>query len=222
MKIYQIELSNYCNLSCNYCPHPKQKRQKGFMDLATFKKVVELAKKCGQSLLYLHNFGEVVLHPDLAEFVRYAKDEGMECSFFTNGVLLTEELLKSLYCAGLKRISISNHVSNADVLVRELIEKANLPISIDEVYDVGKRHNWAGQIPKTECDYVCQSSNKPCIFERENAFVVLWNGDISSCCIDCEGVSVHYTVDNLLIYDYEFRRSQLCNSCDLMRGDEAL
>lgn len=222
MKIYQIELSNYCNLTCRYCPHPNQKRQKGFMELSTFKKVVALAKKCGQSMLYLHNFGEVVLHPNLAEFIAYAKEEGIECSFFTNGVLFTEELIKILYSAGLRKISISNHVSNADVLVKELIEKANVPIIIDEVYDVSVRHNWAGQILETECDYVCQSNDEPCIFERKNAFVVLWNGDIASCCIDCDGVSIHYTVDDLLINDYTFVKSRLCNSCDLMRGDEEL
>lgn len=222
MKIYQIELSNYCNLSCKYCPHPNQKRQKGFMDLSIFKKVVALAKKCGQSSLYLHNFGEVALHPNLVEFIRYAREEGVECSFFTNGVLFTEELIKTLYSAGLRKISISNHVSNADVLVRELIEKANVPILIDDVYDVGVRHNWAGQIPETECDHVCQPNDEPCIFERQNAFVVLWNGDIASCCIDCEGVSKHYTVDDLLNNDYVFIRSRLCNSCDLMRGDEEL
>lgn len=222
MKIYQVELSNYCNLSCKYCPHPNQKRSKGFMDLQTFKKVVTLAKKCGQSLLYLHNFGEVALHPHLTEFIMYAKEQGLECSFFTNGVLFTKDMLKSLYNAGLRKISVSNHIGNADVMVKSLIENVGLPIVIDEVYDVGVRHNWAGQIPETECEHICQRSDEPCIFERENAFVILWNGDVASCCIDCEGVSKYYTVDDLLTGNYEFIRCHLCDSCDLMRGDEVL
>ena len=194
MKIYQVEISNYCNLSCSYCPHPSQKRKKGFMTFENFKKVVALAKKCGQTLLYLHNFGEVLIHPHLAEFINYAHKKGVQCSFYTNGVLFTEELIKDLYNAGLRRISVSNHVKDADIVVKELIRKANVPMVIDEVYTVSLRHNWAGQIEDTECDYVCKNNPSPCIFQRENAIVVLWNGDISACCIDCEGISVKHTI----------------------------
>lgn len=222
MKIYQVELSNFCNLSCKYCPHPFQKRTKGYMTFDTFKKVVSLTQKCNQSLLYLHNFGEVLLYPDLAEFISYARENGIECSFYTNGLLFTEELLKKLYSAGLRRVSISNHVADTDIKVNELIQKSGVPIFIEEVYDVKERHNWAGQIPDSECDHICHASENQCIFQRQNAFVILWNGDVSSCCIDCEGVSCRFTVDDLLVKDYVFIKSKLCNSCDLMRGEEEL
>ncbi len=69
MKVYQIEISNHCNLSCNYCPHPNQKRDKGYMSMETFKISIKLLKKCGQKIAYLHNFGEPLLHPKIFDFI---------------------------------------------------------------------------------------------------------------------------------------------------------
>lgn len=223
MKIYQVEISNYCNLSCEYCPHSFQKREKGFMSFETFKNVVELAKKCDQTLLYLHNFGEPLLHPQLDQFILYASKNNIECSFYTNGVLFSEVIAKKLYGAGIRKISISNHSPNAETCVVSAIKAADVPIVIEEVYVPNKRHNWAGQISAEKCDYVCKFSKSPCIFERENAFVVLWNGDIASCCLDCEGASVEYRVTDILHNQkYSFKKFKLCNCCDLMRGYEDL
>lgn len=222
MKIYQVELANYCNLSCEYCPNPKQRRKKGYMSIDTFMDVVSVAKLCEQSLIYLHNFGEPLMHPHIAEFISYASNEGIECSFFTNGLLLSEEVIKSLYEAGLKRISISNHVKNTHLAVIENIEKSTVPLVIDEVYTPTIIHNWVGQVEYKGCNHVCTKSENPCIFQRKDAFVVLWNGDIASCCLDCEGISVKHTIKDLLHSPYSFSGSRLCDCCDLMRGEENL
>lgn len=193
------------------------------MSLEVFKNVVKLAKKCGQTLLYLHNFGEPLLHPRLDEFILYASKNNIECSFYTNGVLFSKDTAKKLYTAGVRKISISNHTANSDVFVSSAIKEANVPIMIEEVYTPDKRHNWAGQISADNCEHICQFSAEPCIFERENAFVVLWNGDIASCCLDCEGISVRYNISDIIQnQEYLFRRHKLCNYCDLMRGCENL
>lgn len=222
MKIYQVEVSNFCNLKCNYCPHPIQKREKGNMSFDTFKKVIELTKKCKQNQLYLHNFGEPLLNPLLENFIIYANENGIECSFYTNGIGLSSKRLLSLCNAGLKKISISNHTPNADIKVKKIINKLNLPIQIEDVYTSVIHHNWAGQISSKNCEYICNKSLEPCIFERKNAFVVLWNGDISACCLDCNGVSVKCSISDLLKDEYQFSRFCLCDSCDLMRGEELL
>lgn len=222
MKIYQVEIANYCNLKCPYCPHPLQTRDRGFMKFTTFKKVVNLAKLCNQNMIYLHNFGEPLLHPDICGFLEYAKSQDVDCSFYTNGILLDSSKLRDLYTAGLKHISISNHKADADLFVKSELRKANVPIVIDEVYNPILKHNWAGQVAAENCNYICKRDDNPCIFERENAFVILWNGDISTCCLDCNGNSVHTNIDILLSGKYMFEKFALCNQCDLMRGEEDL
>jgi len=222
MKLYQVEISNVCNLTCVYCPHPQQKRKKGYMTSETFRKVVAVAKRCGQNLLYLHNFGEPLLHPQLAMFLRYASEQGVECSFFTNGLLASPQVLQQLYNSGLRRISISDHVAGSGQVVWQTIQQNGLSIRIDEIYTPTVRHNWAGQVDAIYCEHLCHAIQEPCIFAREDAFVILWNGDVAACCIDCEGVSVRCTVDDLLRQDYCFHAHRLCAHCDLMRGYEAL
>lgn len=222
MKIYQVEISNYCNLKCTYCPHSIQTRKKGFMTLETFNKVLMLAKKCQQKMIYLHNFGEPLLHPKLELFIQTAKEKEIECSFYTNGVMLDSKRIDSLYTAGLRRISISNHIRGASEKALEEIRKSNSNLCIEEIYEPTFIHNWCGQIRYDGCTHICVADSSPCIFEKQNAFVVLWNGDIASCCLDCNGISSSLTIDDLLQEDYIFKKCKLCLNCDLMRGEEQL
>jgi len=108
MKVYQIEVSNLCNLECSYCPHVSQQRPKGLMNRSTFEEAIQLVLRCGQDQVWLHNFGEPLLHPDLAEFIAHASAEGVQCSFYTNGLLLTPEIADSLANAGLRQIRPSD------------------------------------------------------------------------------------------------------------------
>lgn len=222
MKIYQVEICNYCNLACKYCPHPSQKRKKGMMSLDTFKKVLILAQKCEQNSLYLHNFGEPLLHPNLELFIQMARDKGIECSFYTNGILLDSKKIDSLYHAGLRKISISNHVKGISDKVIEEMKKSYNSLDIEEIYNPTFLHDWCGQVKFEGCTHYCSKSKFPCIFEKQNAFVILWNGDIASCCLDCMG-ECDITVDELIgERSYKFKKNKLCLNCDLMRGDELL
>ena len=92
MYVYEVEVSNVCSLTCVYCPHPTQERRKGFMSFETFQKCIELYQICENTQpLCLHNFGEVLLHPELPRFIRYANDHGIKVRFFTNGVNARKE-----------------------------------------------------------------------------------------------------------------------------------
>jgi len=85
-------------------------------------------------------------------------------------------------------------------------------------------HDWAGQVQIDQRKGQEHFRNDvPCIFERQNAFVILWNGDIAACCIDYEGKSVEHNIDDLLNgFPYKYKEFSLCGKCDLMRGEETL
>lgn len=223
MKIYQIEVSNYCNMSCSYCPHHTQKRQKGNMSMETFQKVVNLAAALDQRMLFLHNFGEPILNPLIFDFIQFAGTKGIECSFYSNGSLLTRNILRELFHAGLKRICISDHIKDMHNHIRDILVCEGIPIRIESHFDISSIHDWAGQVTTEEKEIFTSEIPNACIFERQNAFVVLWNGDITTCCIDCEGISVSMNLDELIATkSYKFSKFSLCNQCGLMRGEEVL
>lgn len=221
IKIYQIEISNYCNLSCSYCPHKDQNRHKGYMSFDTFKKSLELVKKCEQKEIFLHNFGEPLMNPQIYDFIKYAVDNGFIPDFFSNGILLNETSIKRLNEAGLRRIGISEHVVGEIQRINNLIEKTGVDIQLTETFtNSDNNHNWAGQIGDAKSS---QSSEDTCIFEKLDATVILWDGRLNTCCISIES-NLDITIDDVLEnrVDYKFHKLPLCDNCSLMRADELL
>ena len=54
-----IEPSNYCNFNCIMCTHNKITRPKGFMDIRTYKKIIdEVASTNPETRIYLDLYGE--------------------------------------------------------------------------------------------------------------------------------------------------------------------
>jgi Radical SAM superfamily len=220
--IYQIEVSNICSLKCTYCPHPEQQRTKGMMSLEVFQKCVELFGICqNKATLRLHNFGEVLLHPQLPVFIKYADERGVKCSFFTNGLTMkktpfSREFWRNLADHGLETIDFSSH----ELKLEEFQEIVDGVVKIGRVYDPHTRvlGTWAGQTGPPEIPVP-----EPCIFERMNAMVVLWDGRISSCCLDVEGQAKGLHIDDLLRdKSYKFIPIRLCNTCSSMRHQENL
>lgn len=228
MRIYQIEVSNLCNLTCSYCPHPLQQRRAGLMTADTFAKALELLVRCGQRNAYLHNFGEPLLHPELPKLVRLCTERGVAASFYTNGVLLNTANLRDLSDAGLRELCVSEHTSGETERVRALIDDNRLPIELSETFRPvkGDLHTWAGQADTRAArhGFVHSRSDMPCIFERHDAAVILWDGRVNVCCIDDEARGVAGTVDDYLDSPdrYRFQPISLCASCMLMRGEEDL
>lgn len=222
MLVYQIELSNVCSLTCGYCPHPTQSRTRGFMDDDTFAKCVELYTRSDNvGPLYLHNFGEVTLHPRLPELLELARSRGVECSFYTNGMATrttpqTREYWERLAAAGLRSVDFSSHA----LPVEEFRAIVDGVVEVKKTFDpqVRKLGTWAGQTgPKEE------PVPEPCLFERDNAVVILWDGRVSVCCFDVEGRRQGLTVDDLLrTGTYEFAPIPLCGGCGSMRHVEVI
>lgn len=103
-----IELNSTCNLKCDMCFHSYDPPKAGVMDIKLFKKLIDEGSKKGLCSIKLQYRGEPLLHPDVIEAVRYAKEKGIiEVMFNTNANLLTEKIAKGLIEAGLDKIICS-------------------------------------------------------------------------------------------------------------------
>jgi len=104
------EITSVCNLRCPFCANTsrRDKIKKGFMSFETFKKIIDEGSANGLYGVKFNIRGEPLLHPQIYQFVKYAKDNKLiDVYFNTNAMLLTKEASRKLIDAGLDRITIS-------------------------------------------------------------------------------------------------------------------
>lgn len=85
---YLIEAVSACNLRCPSCPSgnmPDAKRPKGAMTPALLAEILDkIEAETERPYIYLYNWGEPLLNPDLPELVRMVKDKGFQCGISSN------------------------------------------------------------------------------------------------------------------------------------------
>jgi MoaA/NifB/PqqE/SkfB family radical SAM enzyme len=82
-----IEITNACNLSCDFCP--RTSREPLFMDDGLFE--IACAQLQGRvEHLHLHVMGEPLLHPRLEKYLDVCAFYGHRVSLITNGLLLAQ------------------------------------------------------------------------------------------------------------------------------------
>lgn len=100
-----VELTNHCNLTCPECPvgSGKMKREKGFMSLALYDKIISELKPYVYNInLYFQ--GEPMMHP---RFFAFLRDDGVHKTVSTNGHFLNAENCEKLARSGLSEIIVS-------------------------------------------------------------------------------------------------------------------
>lgn len=104
-KIY-IEITNICNLNCQFCPETQ--RVKMVMASEDFEKVM---KKISQytNMVCLHVKGEPLMHPDLERILKIIDKYHLKVSITTNGLLLKEKIDILKKAKALSQINISLH-----------------------------------------------------------------------------------------------------------------
>jgi len=102
-----IEPTNVCNLKCVVCPTGLGLvKRKGFMSFETFATIINQCKDYVFDV-NLHHRGESLLHRDLGEMIRLAKQSGVLTNLHTNANLLTEQKAFEILDSGLDLISFS-------------------------------------------------------------------------------------------------------------------
>jgi len=134
-----IETTTLCNLACPMCERTlKLKngtfRPVGHMPMDFYKRIITEAGKGGVAAIKLNYLGEPLIHPDVVEQVRFAKEQGiLDVMFNTNGALLTREMSKALLDAGIDGIFIS-----FDSPYKESFEKVRVGAKFEEVLENAK------------------------------------------------------------------------------------
>lgn len=110
-----VDLTEFCNLSCTHCPYDDVLRTKGasrrHLDEALHAKLIdEIADNGGGHCAFIRytGEGEPMLHPRHAEMIAYAKARtGLPINLTTNGALLTAPRITALLEAGVDVFDIS-------------------------------------------------------------------------------------------------------------------
>ncbi len=100
--IFNIELTNRCPMNCVMCPRTNNMtRKQGDMNFELFKRIIdELVDEnedyINHQPVWLHHFGESLLHREFDTFIRYAVQKKIITGLSLNPLMLTEPVSKAL------------------------------------------------------------------------------------------------------------------------------
>lgn len=197
-KIY-IEITNSCNLSCNFCPCVSNG---DFMMLDNFELILQKIDNY-TDYIYLHILGEPLLHPLICDFIDLGLKYNKFINITTNGTLLKK---KMKYLKGVRQINVSlsslvdisildDIVSSCDVLARdmfisyrlwvknkfedEIISKLNLGENL--FLSRGEEFIW----PNLENNVLKTSGS---CYGTIDHIGILVDGTVIPCCLDYKGI----------------------------------
>jgi hypothetical protein len=220
MKIFAIELTNWCNAKCSFCPYPTpaHTRSKGYMDWKTLYRICDIATE--PKAINLSGLGEPTLHPKLVNFVKELKFYGFKVQMNTNGQKLNQDLYDQLHAAGLDRIVITadyfkwnkGSINVQPDLPVQLLTITRAP-DHPELGQVQKPlDDWGGQVGKVDRPTV------RCSFLHDNFYQICWDGTVQRCCVDFNANhavgNIHNDVDVIRLRDQGAGKGiPLCEGC---------
>lgn len=106
LEFAQVEITNRCNLSCLHCfnnsgsPYPNE------LTTAEIFSIIDTLSSLGVDNIVLSG-GEPLMHPDLFEIIKHAREAPMTVTLFTNGTLITEEHIREFKKLNIRGFNIS-------------------------------------------------------------------------------------------------------------------
>ncbi len=120
-KVY-IEITNVCNLKCEFCPVTKRSAE--LMNIRSFEDILSQVKEY-TDYIYLHVKGEPLLHPELDKFLDAAAAHDLKVNLTTNGTLINKVKDKIISKKALRQINFSLHSFDANDLSFSLNDYLN-------------------------------------------------------------------------------------------------
>jgi MoaA/NifB/PqqE/SkfB family radical SAM enzyme len=109
-KIY-IEISNVCNLHCDFCPEVE--RPQAFMPLALFERIAADVAPLTEQVC-LHLMGEPLAHPRISDIIEACAQVSLPINLTSNGTLLGGERSRALLRPIVRQINFSIHSFEAN------------------------------------------------------------------------------------------------------------
>lgn len=132
-KVY-VEITNNCNLSCDFCI--KNKRVRKFISKDEF--LVILSKLKGiTNYLYFHILGEPLLHPNINEFIDIASND-YKINITTNGYLI--DRIKDNKNINMLNISLHSYDSKYNISLEKYLN--NIFNICDKLIENGTKINF--------------------------------------------------------------------------------
>jgi MoaA/NifB/PqqE/SkfB family radical SAM enzyme len=103
-----VEPTSACNLSCRTCVRNTWEEETGFMDMATFRRMISGLKKVPSlEKIAFWGIGEPLLHPDIFEMIFLANRLGVKTELVSNALLLDRPAAEKLVETGLDTLVVS-------------------------------------------------------------------------------------------------------------------
>lgn len=111
-----IELTNDCNVSCTFCNRQKMEMDIGYMEEKLYYKIIdEMAEHLPIKLVPFFR-GEPLMHPQILEFIKYAKEKGIgPIQIASNALLLGDKMQNDLIESGIDYISFSLDTTDPEI-----------------------------------------------------------------------------------------------------------
>ena len=210
--INPIEISSLCNKQCVYCPSKNvaSHRPTGIMTMPIFEKCIDIMRTLPYTGgINLHGMGEPLMNPHIIDMVQYAKHRlRNDIHICTNGLWFDDRLARELKYVGLDYLDVTDHDPIITARVNKICSEHGINGVVSDAFR-NMTHSWAGLIPLPH-----DEKWGGCKALSDGIVTVLWNGDITRCCIDANGVGV---MGNILdgLEGLETGKFELCEKCHL-------
>jgi radical SAM protein with 4Fe4S-binding SPASM domain len=134
--LFNIELTNHCVMKCVMCPRTgHMTRAQGYLDSAIYRRAIDELARCNPgfsrgNVLWLHHFGESLLHPECSSFIGYASERNIRTGLSINPYMLTPRVRDQLLWSrpGILYISLDGHDNASFAEIR----------GMPDAYDISK------------------------------------------------------------------------------------
>lgn len=157
--IVMIEITNYCNLKCPLCPSgtDQLKRPRGYMDLETFRKIVDEVHEYA-FMLILWNQGEPFLNKDFVEMCKIASNKNLLLLVSSNANHMPD--IKGLVESGIDRLIISADGATQDTY-NKYRRNGELHKVIKNVTDIVEmKRKLKSKLPKVIWQFIVMKHNE--------------------------------------------------------------
>lgn len=239
----ELSINGLCNRSCHFCPrsNPSQYPSRNeYLEINLWEKLLsELKDQSYTGRLSFSGFSEPLLHPDLAKMISLSKTylPSSIIEIVSNGDLLTSEIAKSCFEAGLDKLLVSMYDGDHQIFHFDQIF-ANACVSKDK-YILRKRYlgedeqfgltfsNRAGSVSPIDAKELPLKSK---CFYTHYRMMIDHNGDVLLCPHDWKSKIIAGNINDQNIYSIwygeklSFVRNRLgkadrtfepCASCDV-------